>query len=146
MSDYYGQTIEGQPCTDWKGIHAECAKHPQFVIRVEKYDEDREISLQQMKYLHAVVFPTLAREMHCSLWEAEFTCKRWCGEPWELIKKVGPQMYVECSKTKLTTKQCNAWIESIWDWAQSRKIHIPAPDKDWRKSKDARPESNLPNP
>jgi len=112
-------------------IRDECLKYDKAIIRVERYDEQREISRKQMAYLHAVVFPILAEAMSCSLWEAEYTCKRWCGEQWELIKKVGPQMYVETSKTKLTVKQCSDWIESIMDWADKRNIHIPPPDQDW---------------
>lgn len=133
MNLFNGQTIDSVPCADWPSIQQECSKHKQFVVEVRSYDEDREISRRQMSYLHSCVFPILAREMNCSLWEAEFTCKRWCGEPWELIKKVGPQMYVECSKTKLTTKQCSDWMESIWDWAEKRGIHIPAPDQQWKE-------------
>ena len=97
--DIYGHTIGGLLSIDLVRIANECKKHDRFVVRVEKYSEDREISRQQMKYLHAVVFPKLAEAMTCSLWEAEYTCKRWCGEPWEMIKKIGPGMWVETSKT-----------------------------------------------
>ena len=136
MTDFYGTTLNGKASVDWGRIQAEAASFDRFVVRVEKYSQDREISRRQMKYLHAVVFPKLAEAMTCSLWEAEYTCKRWCGEPWEMIKKIGPGMWVETSKTKLTTKQCNAWIENIWDWTEKKGIHIPPPNKDWREHKE----------
>ncbi len=129
---FFGQTIDGEAATNWPKIQAKCAEYPRFVIKVERYSEQKEISDRQMAYLHAVVFPTLAREMTCSLWEAEFTCKRQCGEQW-LLKKMGDLRFV-LSKTVLTTKQCNQWIENIWDWADKSGVHIPQPDKDWRKN------------
>lgn len=132
--EFHGTTMDGQPVTDWPAIHRAAAKHERFVIDVRQYDEQREISLKQMAYLHAVVFPAIAEAMGSSLWEAEYWCKRMCGEQWELIKKVGKGMWVECSKTKLTTKQCGEWMENIW--AKAEKVwglHIPPPDQDWRK-------------
>ena len=119
--------------TDWPALHKECERLGQAVIEVTKYSETKEISNQQMKYLHAVVFPTLSREMHCSLWEAEFQCKRWAGEQW-FMKKVGDLHFV-LSKTSLTVKQTNEWIDNIKDWAEKGDIHIPLPDKDWRNKK-----------
>ncbi|MDD4890919.1 MAG: hypothetical protein PHU85_13440 [Phycisphaerae bacterium] len=151
--DYYGETIEGQPCTDWKGIQAECAKHPQFVIRVEKYDEDREITNQMFAYLHAVVFPTLAQHWDCSEAEAELRCKRQWGAHWMIRRELGYVFIL--SKTVLTTKQGCKWIENIWEGAHNDGCIISPPDKDWRETarkmaelrgKDARPEPNLSNP
>ena len=130
---FYGKTIEGQPAADYPGIQRECGKHERFVIEVTKYDESKEISNQQMKYLHAVVFPTIARETHCSLWQAEFDCKRWAGNQW-FMKKMGDQYFV-LSKTSLTVKQTNEWIKNIIDWAQTGNVHVPEPDKDWRQNK-----------
>ncbi len=141
MRRFYGDIIDGEPVTDWKAIHAECCKTERFIIEVRPYSEEREITLQQYAYLHAVVFPLLAEAIGCSLWEAEYTCKRWCGQQWELIKNVGKGMWVECSKTKLTTKQCNLWIENIMDWAAKRDIVIPPPDPEWR-SKRAAPQAD----
>ncbi len=131
MPEFFGQTIDNEPATQWHMVHAACRKYPHWVLTVEKYDENKRISRLQMAYLHSVVFPTLAREMSCSLWEAEFTCKRQCGEQW-LFVKIGDLHFVK-SKTVLSTKQCNKWIENIWDYADKNDIHIPPPDKDWRK-------------
>ena len=78
--EWIGETIDEQPATDWPAIHKACMKHKRFVVEVRKYDEEREISRQQMAYLHGVVFPTIAREMHVSLWEAELLCKTQAGE------------------------------------------------------------------
>lgn len=131
---FYGDKYK-TPMADWPKIHAACEKYGQFVIEVTKYSEAKEISHQQMSYLHAVVFPAVAKQMHCSLWQAEFDCKRWAGEQW-FMRKMGDQYFV-LSKTSLTVKQCNEWIESIWDWAQANGIHVPLPDKDWRKEKNS---------
>jgi hypothetical protein len=38
------------------------------------------------------------------------------------------------SKKVLSVKQTNKWIENIIDWCGSKGIHIPEPDKDWRKN------------
>lgn len=122
---------DGKPLCAWTAITDEAAKYDKFIVTVEKWDEDREISRQQMKYLHAVVFPTFAKEMFCSLLWAEITLKRSCGEQW-LIKRYDKTEII-LSKTILTVKQCNQWIENIWDWTSSKNIHIPQPDKDWRK-------------
>ena len=130
---FHGQTIEGEPAANWPLIQKESAKYPKFTVEVHKYDEQREISNQQMAYLHTVVFETIAKHMHSSLWEAEFLCKTQCGEQW-FVKKMGDLRFV-LSKTTLTVKQCNKWIENIQDWGQRNNIFIPAPDKDWRKAK-----------
>jgi hypothetical protein len=130
--DYFGQTIESQPCADWKAIQAECAKHPQFVVRVESYSEEREITRQQYAYLHSLVFPTLAKVWDTSLEDAEFECKKRWGEQWLIKKSLGYRFVL--SKTTLTVKQCNKWLENIWQGAHREGIIISPPDKDWRET------------
>ena len=130
---FHGQTIDGDPALSgslWSAITKGASKYPRFVIEVREHDPEREISIQQMKYLHAVVFPTLAKEMHTSKWEAEFLCKTQCGEQW-LVKKVGDLRFI-LSKTTLSVKDCNEWIENIWDYTQKNGITIPQPNKEWR--------------
>ena len=133
MPDFRTKTIDGKPCTDWKAIYKEAAKHLQSIITVKKYDPEKEVSDKQMAYLHAVVFPTFAGEYHCSVLWAEITLKRCCGEQW-MVKRVEKTELI-LSKTILSVKQCNQWIENIWDWCGSHGIHIPQPDKDWRERK-----------
>ena len=130
MPEWMIETIDGEPVGQWDQVFEACRKHKRAAIIVEKYSEERAISRQQMAYLHPVVFPRLAKEMECSLWEAEFTCKTQCGEQW-LIKDLCGARFV-LSKTSLSIKDCNAWIENIWDWCDRHGIHMPAPDKDWR--------------
>lgn len=132
MANYYGQTINDQPCTDWRAIQAECARHPQFVVEVRRYDEQREISLLQMAYLHAVVFPLLAREWNTSEEDAEFECKKRWGEQWLIKRELGYRFVL--SKTVLTTKQCTKWIENIQAGALRENILVPCPDRDWRET------------
>lgn len=129
--DYKGQTIDGEATCNWPEIHNEAARHKRFMITVEEWTEEKEISRQQMAYLHAVVFPVFAKEMHCSLLWAEITLKRCCGEQW-LIRRVDKTEII-LSKTILSVNQCNKFLENIWDWCGSKNIHIPEPDKDWRK-------------
>lgn len=130
MPEWIVDTVDGEPVTQWEEVFEACRKHQRASLVVEKYDEQKAISRQQMAYLHAVVFPTLANEMSCSKGEAEFVCKVHCGEEWLVKEACGARFIL--SKTSLTTAQCNAWIENIWDWADRSGIHIPAPDKDWR--------------
>jgi hypothetical protein len=101
--EYRGKTIEGKAACNWPAIQVEAASHENFIISVEKWDEEKEISKQQMAYLHAVVFPALAKEMHCSLLWAEITLKRCCGEQW-LIKRF-EKTEIILTKTALTVKQ-----------------------------------------
>jgi hypothetical protein len=122
---------DGKPICAWRAAYDEAARHERFIVTVEEWDEQKWISNQQMAYLHTVVFPTLAKEMFCSLFQAELTLKRACGEQW-MIKKFDDWKIV-LSKTILTTKQCTQWIENIWDYCSNKNIHIPPPDKDWRE-------------
>lgn len=46
---FKGHTVQDQPAANWKQIYRECAKHPEFIVEVRKYDPEKEISLQQMK-------------------------------------------------------------------------------------------------
>ena len=127
--DFFGETVDGQPATDWPAIHKACMKHQRFVVEVRRYDEEREINRQQMAYLHGVVFPTIAREMHVSLWEAEFLAKTGPGEQW-LVKRMGDLRFV-LSKTGMSVKDCTEWIQNIWDWSDRNGFFIPPPDKTW---------------
>ena len=124
---------DGKPICAWRAAYDEAAKHEKFIVAVEKWDEQKWISNKQMAYLHAVVFPTFAKAMFCSLVFAEITLKRACGEQW-LIRRVDKAELI-LSKTVLTTNQCNEWFKNIWDWCESRKIHIPEPttEQDWRQ-------------
>jgi hypothetical protein len=130
---FTGKTMDKRPCSQWTSVYNECAKFERFVVEVTELDSDKDISNQQMRYLHAVVFPLLAKETHCSLWQAEFDCKRHAGNQW-FIKKIGDQHFV-LSKTSLSVKQTNEWIKNIIDWAATGNIHVPEPDKDWRSKK-----------
>jgi hypothetical protein len=123
-----GHTRDGEPICDWPKIHKECAKLESFSVEVT---DSNDISIQQMKYLHAVVFPRVAEAGKVSLWQAEFDCKRFAGRQW-LIKTIQGNHFI-LSKTSLTVKQTNEWIDNIRDWAeQVYQIIIPLPNKDWR--------------
>ena len=128
---FYGQTDNEEPITNWPKIHKQCAKYDRFVVEVKRYSEENEVSDQQFAYLHAVVFPMLAKEWDCSLHQAELDCKRRWGEQWMIRKELGYRFVL--SKTVLKAKQCNQWIDNIWEGAHNEGIIIPLPDKDWRE-------------
>jgi hypothetical protein len=133
--DFRGKTLrigdKSKAQCNWDGLKNAAKQYDEFIITLDKWDEEKEISRQQMAYLHAVVFPVFAKEMHCSLLMAELTLKRCCGEQW-LVKRIDKAEII-LSKTILSVKQCNKWLENIWDWCAEKNIHIPEPDKDWRK-------------
>jgi len=129
--DFYGETADGEPLADWPAIHKACMRHKRFVVEVRKFDEKREISRQQSAYLHAVVYPTVAKAMDCSLWEAEFQCKTGPGREW-LVKTMGDLRFI-LSKTTMSVEDCTRWIENIFDWGDRNGIFIPPPDKEWWK-------------
>jgi hypothetical protein len=130
--NFYSETIDKQACADWRGIQAEAARYRHAVIEVREYDEEREVTLQQFAYLHAVVWPTLAKHWYCSKAEAELRCKRQWGAQWMVKRELGYIFIL--SKTILTSKQCNDWIENIWEGAHNDGCLISPPDKDWRET------------
>jgi hypothetical protein len=129
---FIGETIDDTPCTDWQGIHKDCARHKRFTVDIREFNEEREVTDQQFAYLHAVVFPLLAKEWNTSEEDAEFECKKRWGEQWLIKRALGYRFVL--SKTVLTSKQCNKWIENIWAGAHREGIIIPPPDKDWRET------------
>ena len=134
MGKYYGYTINKEAACAWPTIQAEAAKYPRFTVSVERYDEEREISKEQMAYMHAVLFPAVSEFMGVSLLTAELTCKVLCGKQW-LVKEVGGEKYI-LSKTSLTTKQTTLWLENCWDFFEEQGCPVPPPDKEWATRKE----------
>lgn len=130
MAKFKGHTVNNQPATNWKAVYKACAKHERFLLEVRKYDEAAEISLQQMRYLHAVVIPALADLVGCSEFMAEQILKKKCGEQW-FVKEVDGDICI-ISKTNLSVKQTNKWLENCWDWMESIGCPVPPPDPNWR--------------
>ena len=128
---FHGQKTPEGPATDWPAIHTEADKHDRFVIDVRAWSEEKEVSDNQFAYLHKVVFRMLADAWNCSKAQAELDCKRRWGEQWMIKNELGYRFVL--SKTVLTTKQCNDWIDNIWEGAHNEGIIIPMPDKDWGK-------------
>ncbi len=130
---FKGNLVEGEPAANWQAIHQECAKYQRFIVEVREYNESAEISMQQMAYLHSIVFPALADHVGCSKFMAEQILKKKCGEQW-FVKKVDGDICI-LSKTNLSVKQTNEWFENIFDWMGSIGCPVPSPDKDWRLNK-----------
>ena len=134
MTTYRGKTIEGEPSADWKTIYAQCSKCDRFVIDVREYDTNKEISIQQMKYFHAVIVPLLAEYVGCSQLMAELILKKKCGEQWFI--KIIDKTETIISKTHLTINQMTKWLENIFDWMESIGCPVPPPDNKWRENQD----------
>jgi hypothetical protein len=128
--NYLGKTENNQPIANWKAVYANCAKYARFVVEVREYDEQKEISLQQMKYMHSVVFPALAQYVGCSELMAEIMLKKKCGEQWFIQKIDGNEIIL--SKTMLTVKQTTKWLENCWEWLESIGCPVPPPDPNWK--------------
>ncbi len=129
MTAFRGKTHDNSPATDWDAVYAECGKHTEFVIEVRRHDPDKEISLQQMKYIHAVVIPALSEYVGCSQLMAELLLKKKCGEQW-FVKFVDKTETI-ISKTNLSVNQTTKWLENIWDWMESINCPVSPPDKNW---------------
>lgn len=134
MTMFRGKTFDESPAIDWKAIYAECAQHNEFVVEVRRYDPDKEISRQQMAYVHAVIFPALAEYVGCSQLMAEVMLKKKCGEQW-FIKEVD-KCEIILSKTMLSVNQTTKWLENIWEFMESIGCPVPPPDKNWRENKE----------
>ena len=134
---FRGRTIDGQPAAKWNEIQGACSKYERFVIEVRKLNEDREISLQQMKWLHCNNGPIalLAEYMGCSRLIAEHILKKKCAEHL-FVKEIDGDLCV-LSKTTLTVKQTTEWIENIFDFMESIGCPVPPPDPQWRRNQAA---------
>ncbi len=120
----------GQHYGNWEGLQKAIQAQPDVIVEVRKYDQQKEISLAQMAYLHSVVFPALAEYMGTSQLAAELYLKAECGEQF-FVKMIEGEKHL-LSKTYLNTKQTTIWLENIWDFMDSIGCPVPPPDKDWR--------------
>lgn len=131
---YKGKTVDKQPACNWKAVYRDCAKYQQFIIEVREYNEEKEISRQQMAYLHAVVFPALADHVGCSELMAEIILKKKSGEQWFIQEIDGNEIII--SKTMLTVEQTTKWMENIFDWMESIGCPVTPPDPNWRANRE----------
>lgn len=142
MSRHRGQTFKDGTIEFFnsKAFYDECAKHKLFIVDVEKYDNDTEISLQQMAYLHAVVYPTYGKFIGLSNLGAEVSLKRKCGPKNKrgenrLVRKFD-NIEMIMSKKSLTVRQTNEFIDNIYDFCNGINCFIPPPDPEWKKKKN----------
>jgi len=132
---FRGQTIDGQPAARWDQVHKACSKHARFIIEVRKYDEAREISLQQMAFLHAVVIPLFVDYTGDSPQYWQNKLKLECGSKWFKVETVtvGKHSYtIIPSKTKLSVNDFSEWYQNISDFGDSIDCPVPPPDPNWR--------------
>ena len=101
---FRGNTIDKQAAADWPRIQLEAAQYPRFIVEVRKYDETAEISIQQMRYLHAVIIKEFAKQMGFSDWYVKLWLKREYGRQFFMADVVEGedrrgQIMFECQNT-----------------------------------------------
>lgn len=141
--NFHGKTVNNQPIAQWKAICTECAKHERFTVKVEKYDEAKEISEKQMAFLHAVVLPLLSNWNGDSQQEWENRLKLECGSKWfkpQFVTIDGHEFTIIPSKKTLSIKNFSEWYTNIRDFALKEGITIPDPDPEWRKNQERSPD------
>ncbi|MCK5127223.1 MAG: hypothetical protein KAR42_13295 [candidate division Zixibacteria bacterium] len=136
MPKFRGRTIDNQPAANWPAIHRACAKHDQFIVEVRAYDEAKEISLQQMRWLHCKNGPItiLSEYMGVSKLIAELILKRKCGEEF-FVHKIDGETVI-ASKTMLSVKDTTVWIDNIFDFMDAIGCPVQPPDPSWRQNQD----------
>jgi hypothetical protein len=139
MPLYRGKIIDGKPALNWPAFNAECKKHTEsgFVVEVREYDPDKELSLQQMKYLHAVVVPLFSNYTGDSKQYWENKLKVECGSKWfkpEIISVCGHEYTIIPSKKHLSVKDFSEWYSNIRDFGDSINCIVPPPDPRWREN------------
>ena len=135
---YLGYTIEGEAAANWKSIYIECAKFERFIVEVRRYDEEREISLQQIGFFHAGIVPLFVNYTGDSKQYWENKLKLECGSKWFTPKEItisGHIYTVIPSKTNLSTKDFSEWYQNITDFGLQHGVVIPPPDPNWRLNK-----------
>jgi hypothetical protein len=87
MPTFSGKTENNIPLSNWKQIYAECCKHALFIVEVRPYDEAREISLEQMHWIHCDAGPiaVLADFQGISRLDAQNILKRKAGREWFVV-------------------------------------------------------------
>jgi hypothetical protein len=136
---FKGETIDGSAVLDWQKVYGECEKYHRFVIEIRELDEQREISLQQMKYFHAVVVPLFSEWNGDSKGCWETRLKLECGSKWftpEVHVVDGkPYSFIPSKKT-LSVKDCSEWFQNIMDYGLREGVVVPPPDPEWRKNNE----------
>lgn len=139
MAKFQVQRINGQPVGSWKAIYRECLKHERAIVEVRPYDPEKEISIQQMRYLHGVVIPLFVDFTGDSAQYWENKLKLECGSQWfkpEVIT-IGVQKFVTIpSKKTMSTKDFSNWYQNIRDYGDSIGCPVPPPDSQWRINND----------
>lgn len=136
--EFKGKTIDDKPAADWPGIQKACAQHERFVIEVRDWDDERELSMQQIRWFKGILLPSLSKDNGDSIecWETTLKLAVMPDEFAPLSVKIGGHtIYYVPSITKLSVKQMSQLIEG-----SVAKLHewgfgwITLPDKELRKS------------
>jgi hypothetical protein len=136
MPRFTGKTIDNKPQAQWPSIYAACRKHERFTVEIRKYDEQAEISRNQMAYLHAVIIPLFSNYTGDSQQYWENKLKLECGSKWfkpEIITVCGREFVVIPSKKTLSVKDFSEWYQNIRDYGDTVGCIVPPPDPNWRE-------------
>ena len=86
MQQFKTVTMDGLAAGLWDDIKTEAAKYPRSLITVERFNPERAISAQQMKWVHCEDGPIrIYSEIGHSLAESENYLKRQCGRQWFIV-------------------------------------------------------------
>jgi len=135
---YKGKTVDKQPTCNWKAVYRDCAKHQQFIVEIREYNEEKEISRQQMKYLHAVIIPLFVDYTGDSPQYWENKLKLECGSKWfkpEIINVNGNPFTIIPSKKIISINNFTEWYQNITDYGLQHGVIVPPPNKDWKLEK-----------
>ncbi len=143
---FIGHTINTEPAielAEWEQVYAECAKHRRFSVEVESYTEERQISLQQIRWWKGVLLPALSKDNGDSVSQWETTLKlNVMPEEFEIetVKVHGIAVNYIPSITKLNIKKTNILVEGSVAWLHDAEIHgdrytwVTLPDRELRRT------------
>lgn len=137
MSVFQGTTINNEPRTAWKAVYAACRKFSRFIVKVDEYNQEKELSDQQRAWWKGILLPALAKDTgeSESKWEAILKLSVMPDEFKPVTITVGENGYSFIpSITNLSTKKMSQLIEGsvakLHDWGF---LWVTLPDPELRK-------------
>ncbi len=141
---FIGRTSDAGPACDWPAVHRAAAKHRRFSVTIESYSEERQISLQQIRWWKGVLLPALSKDNGDSVsqWETTLKLNVMPDEfQIETVKVHGIAVNYIPSVTKLNIKKTNILVEGSVAWLHDAEIHgdtytwVTLPDRELRSKK-----------
>lgn len=118
--------VDGEAAGDWPLIQKEAAKHRRSQVTVEAFSEEREISLQQLRWWKGILLPALSKDNGDSIsqWETRLKLATLPDEfqP-ETVMVNGLAMNYIPSVKKLSVKKTNILVEGSVDHLRDETIY-----------------------